>query len=285
MPEIDFDYNPMLYTDTTSGNKYYEIHRQKPLSQFDPTYEIKLAEISGLGMNSNAKYSEPKYERNEIVPLIPAEFVEPSDFGNIREELGTTDYVSGTKEYGFVIGIMAQVIDENGNQVIDENGAPLVAYEKAARSTIQYNTPPPFDTVDDKTTQLWIRGGDRPSGDNFTPGFPLSWNERDYSGIQLMHIENGHDWYWISWGVNETMYFHFLEGTTPSDGGANINDIQKNGPKDWAWGQAGWAFQHDAYILYPGSSLKFHNSGRDSSNTIDTPNGDDYGWPGFTGSR
>jgi hypothetical protein len=292
MPDKNVDYSVgnTLRKDTLSEEQYYIIEEQDTRNNpGSPTYFIKLAEVAD-------------YTRNVSVPLIPASFVEPSDFGDMKgrglvqpsgydgNNNPQWPYVSGTKEYGFVIGIMAQAKGENG-----ETAEP--AYEKAARSTIQYNIPLDysvnpaaltltFDEREGYITQLWIRGGDRPSGDNFTPGFPLSWNEndRDPSGIELMHIENGHDWYWISWGVNETMYFHFLEGTTPNTDGF-ADDLNKNGPKDWAWGQAGWAFQHDAYILYPGSSLKFFPTGQGQSGTIGTPNNNPYEWPGFTGHR
>ncbi len=304
MPEKDFDYTSYyLYTDPVNGDTYYEIERRDAEAKVDPTkptYFIKLAEVAD-------------YTPNASVLLIPASFAEHSDFGNLRESFipPRTDYTSGTKEYGFVIGIMARAIVKDGDNIIAE-AEP--AYEKAARSTVQFNFPTiwnvdhddddstprtnipslPFDERNGYITQLWIRGGDRPSGSNSTPGFPLSWDERDYSGIRLMCIENGHDWYWISWEVNETMYFHFLEGTTPaSQSNAALNDLQNNGPIEWAWGQAGWAFQHDNFRLYPGSSLKFNDStynppgGTPPGWGIETPNLETpFRWPGeFTGKR
>jgi hypothetical protein len=119
--------------------------------------------------------------------------------------------------------------------------------------------------------QVWIRGGDQSTGgNNNTPGFPLSWDESDLSGARLFTSDsstyygdgvNATLWYWISWDVNATAYFHFLAGstlTTNSNTGQNLTDLTndfKQGPRRWCWGKNRWAFQYEMYKLYPGGSI------------------------------
>ncbi len=124
-----------------------------------------------------------------------------------------------------------------------------------------------------KTTQLWLRGGDSKNGDSLTPGFPLSWDENDYDGIRLM-TPDGNNWYWISWEVNATAYFHFIAGTTTTATEA------ENGPLDWSWSKDTWSFQQDKYPLHPGGSVSLSPG----SIVPGSPTGT-YSFPAFTGRR
>jgi hypothetical protein len=151
------------------------------------------------------------------------------------------------------------------------------AYEVAARSVIQF-TPPGFTALPAGRTavQLWIRGGDSSSGDSLAPGFPLSWREDDPNGIRLM-TNNGGKWFWISWEVNASAYFHFIEGTTTTQAEA------LKGPHDWAWLKLKWAYTYEGRLLHPGGSIEFT-----TTSTVPGEVGDGAViWPevGFTGSR
>ncbi len=159
--------------------------------------------------------------------------------------------------------------------IAEAAGASEKAYEVAARSVIQFRNPPALPAAGGggRTTQLWIRGGDSKSGDSLTPGFPLSWDENNYNGIRLM-TPNGTTWYWISWEVNATAYFHFIAGTTTTAAEA------AKGPHSWAWSKDAWSFQQDGYPLHPGGSVSLTTG----STVPGQPSGT-YQFPPFTGSR
>ena len=162
---------------------------------------------------------------------------------------------------GYLYGIMA----ESQKTIDAETYTSQAAYERAARSVIMFR-----DIRDlaywgnlcgasPNTLQLWIRGGDNLSGASLTPGFPLSWSDKDYGGIRLLTrpgsdtANNTGTWYWVTWEVNTAAFFHFIAGSTNND----ITDIQNNGPLEWCWAKSSYAFQHSDYPLYPGGSLVF----------------------------
>jgi len=183
--------------------------------------------------------------------------------------------LGGNTMNGYLYGIRAQAQATNDGATHMEP-----AYEKAARSVIRFNgfsasnlnnndTGNTFTSLineagSTKTIQLWLRGGDGLSGDNLTPGFPLSWNERDYNpgptSIQLLsQISGTDDWYWITWEINaRPAYFHFIAGTTWNDPTSNnLTDIKNNGPINWGWSKNAWSFSQSQYPLRPGESLRF----------------------------
>jgi len=137
------------------------------------------------------------------------------------------------------------------------------AYEKAARSVIRFNditAANNWGTLVNKANakgrdlHLWLRGGDGLSGSSLTPGFPLSWSDKDYKGARLMtkEVSGGKtNYYWITWEVSTQAYFHFIAGTTTSA------DETAKGPLDWGWGKNAWAFQYAEFPLYAGGSLVF----------------------------
>jgi len=182
---------------------------------------------------------------------------------------------------GYLCGIRATA--SNG-------GATATAYEKAARSVIQFND---FNTniggiaslrgiatAGNKELQLWLRGGDKENGSNSTPGFPLSWDENDYNGIQLLTKDGATDnWYWITWGVTANAYTHFIAGTTDTLAQAQA----EKAPLDWVYSKNAWSYLKGQYLLHPGESLTFT---RNTSITQGgTPNGDYEFFGSFTGSR
>jgi hypothetical protein len=143
------------------------------------------------------------------------------------------------------------------------------SYEKAARSVIQFTN---FDGVQNvgnlknlvpngSSLELWLRGGDVISGDNTTPGFPLSWSETDYAGIQML-TKDGDNRYWITWEVNTNAFFHFIAGETGTAAQS------ANGPIRWVWSKNSWTFLKESFPLHPGESLNF-TTGTDVANRPD----------------
>jgi len=192
----------------------------------------------------------------------------PSLGGEPGESVSFTLLQGNANRNGYIFGLSARA---SIGSVQSE-----IVYEKATRSVVAFNfgTVPPNwatqaygatgtlkgrATAMGKALQLWLRGGDDTSGQNSIPGFPLSWNERDYTGIRLMTNTTGLStdtgvWYWMSWEITDTAYFYFIAGTTGDvTNGYNVNQ----GPLDWAWGKNAWAVQQHRYPLYPGGSLEF----------------------------
>lgn len=207
-------------------------------------------------------------------------FAGPFNMGNHKPQ-GVTMPSTGATKYsgpltlgdtgnldGYLYAICAQIYEGNVQQNIK-------AYEKASRSVIMFNdiTEAQFwnngnnnlvgQQGNGNQLQLWIRGGDSTKGESLTPGFPLSWDDKDYSGIRLMtrpgtSSTNTGTWYWVSWEVNTTAYFHFIAGVTPNNAtGTALTDIQNNGPTKWSWAKNAWALQYSEFCLYPGGSLLF----------------------------
>jgi hypothetical protein len=162
------------------------------------------------------------------------------------------------------------------------------AYEVAARSVIRFdniNQLKNWEADGNLTAQaaakarqlhLWLRGGERNSGESLTLGFPLSWSDDDYTGARLMTREGTlNNWYWITWEVTSQAYFHFVAGTV-----STALEAEK-GPHDWTWAKNSWSFQHEEYPLYPGSSLSFSRG----TEVTHPATGDIEFYDTFSGSR
>ena len=179
------------------------------------------------------------------------------------------DGIAPNDNYGYIVGIRVEVskTDPNGNT------HTAVAYNVATRSVIVFEEPVPLPPVGaGKVSKLWLRGGAR---NGSSPGFPLSWDERDPAGIQLMGrhestywedvgYSSAVRWWWDTWNLRAPAYFHFVAGTVPTvtddTSPANIsrmNDVAANGPLEWAWSEGGWSYMYESFPLYPGTSLKF----------------------------
>jgi len=165
---------------------------------------------------------------------------------------------------GYLYGIRAEA----------SNGAySETAYERASRSVIMFFKISDVGYWSNLVTQaggasnlqLWIRGGDDTSGSNLTPGFPLSWNEKDLNGIRCLTNAGADTRYWVTWEVNTPAYFHFIAGRT-----ANTMTDPEKGPLSWSWAKNSWALQYREYPLYPGGSLVFYHTTRVSSPATST---------------
>jgi len=157
------------------------------------------------------------------------------------------------------------------------NSSPV--YETASRSVIMFNNISEADkwgTLEGiagvgNTLHLWIRGGDDQEGSNVTPGFPMTWSDKDYKGARLMSGTRNGIKYWISWQVTVPLYFHFVAGTAYTNPNATqLTDIQNNGPLSWGWAKNAWSFQHKEYPLYPGGSLLLYVNTRVENPATDT---------------
>ena len=112
--------------------------------------------------------------------------------------------------------------------------------------------------------QIWVTGGDSPSGGNSIEPFPMSWG--DFSKFKLMKYDSGKEsnkvrgkWYWITWDLSAPAYHGFVAGDVPAD-------AQEAGPTTYYAGECSWNPLKSYYILYPGETLRMqlasgHNHG------------------------
>jgi hypothetical protein len=156
------------------------------------------------------------------------------------------------KTSGFKYGIIATAAKDSKMET---------AYEAAYRSALIYNgIAADSDVGDGKHVQIWVRGGDSTlPGQNMTPGFPISWDERDYKGIRLMtkdtSLTSG-SWYWVTWELTATAYVHFIEGSTPEGVNSGYGKDAENGPLQWKWSKNGWTFMYAHFPLFPGENRR-----------------------------
>lgn len=162
-----------------------------------------------------------------------------------------------------------------------KNSATSHSYEYAARTVLKFEISS-GDGYDDEQgnaeteiienwkklkiedLQIWVTGGDSPSGGNSIEPFPMSWG--DFSKFKLMKYDSGKEsgkvrgkWYWITWDLSAPAYHGFVAGDVPSD-------AQNNGPKIYYAGECSWNPLKSYYILYPGETLRMqlasgHNDG------------------------
>jgi large repetitive protein len=192
-------------------------------------------------------------------------------------QLGVTNNLNG---YLYGIRAVSALSGTNSNPV----------YETASRSVIMFNNIAEannWSTLEGKagggnTLHLWIRGGDDQDGSNVTPGFPITWSDKDYKGARLMTGARDGIKYWISWEVTVPLYFHFVAGTAYTTPNATqLTDIQNYGPLQWGWAKNAWSFQHKEYPLYPGGSLLLYRNTR-----VENPATDNFEfYDTFSGSR
>ena len=112
--------------------------------------------------------------------------------------------------------------------------------------------------------QIWVTGGDSPSGGNSIEPFPMSWG--DFSKFKLMKYDSGKEsgkvrgkWYWITWDLSAPAYHGFVAGDVPAK-------AQEAGPTTYYAGECSWNPLKSYYILYPGETLRMqlasgHNDG------------------------
>ncbi|MDR0443730.1 MAG: hypothetical protein LBH44_10010 [Treponema sp.] len=213
------------------------------------------------------------------------------NFGTVATSTAGTTYTTMNS----AIGLGATATDQNGYLYCisaiaykTTTDTSETSFETAARSVVRINainSVPSWGNITSATqtggnkVQLWMRGGDGLSGNNLTPGFPLSWDDKDPKGIKLMtETGTGGNWYWITWDVADRAFIHFVLGTTstPAD--------LANGPHKWAWIRDHWAFQNDKFPLYAGGSLLFTTGTGGTVTTTNATNQVSFGTI-FTGSR
>ena len=162
-----------------------------------------------------------------------------------------------------------------------KNSATSHSYEYAARTVLKFEISS-GDGYDDsqgnaeteiiengiklkiEDLQIWVTGGDSPSGGNSIEPFPMSWG--DFSKFKLMKYDSGKEsgkvrgkWYWITWDLSAPAYHGFVAGDVPAD-------AQEAGPTTYYAGECSWNPLKSYYILYPGETLRMqlasgHNDG------------------------
>ncbi|MDY4523556.1 MAG: hypothetical protein SPE03_00850 [Treponema sp.] len=162
-----------------------------------------------------------------------------------------------------------------------KNSATSHSYEYAARTVLKFEISS-GDGYDDsqgnaeteiiengiklkiEDLQIWVTGGDSPSGGNSIEPFPMSWG--DFSKFKLMKYDSGKEsnkvrgkWYWITWDLSAPAYHGFVAGDVPAD-------AQEAGPTTYYAGECSWNPLKSYYILYPGETLRMqlasgHNHG------------------------
>lgn len=162
-----------------------------------------------------------------------------------------------------------------------KNSATSHSYEYAARTVLKFEISS-GDGYDDEQgnaeteiienwkklkiedLQIWVTGGDSPSGGNSIEPFPMSWG--DFSKFKLMKYDSGKEsdkvrgkWYWITWDLSAPAYHGFVAGDVPAD-------AQEAGPTTYYAGECSWNPLKSYYILYPGETLRMqlasgHNHG------------------------
>ncbi|MDR0374846.1 MAG: hypothetical protein LBH85_03895 [Treponema sp.] len=220
-------------------------------------YTIAIAEqplTARLRIDCRTPGAEIRYgmEDNETSDIKTSEGTPPTARGITMPTVISTSYTgaltlgnASNKTSGFKYGIIATA---------EKDGKTETACEAAYRSVLIYGGIALDDGLgDEKTVQLWVRGGDSTlPGQNMTPGFPISWDDSDYKGIRLMTKDDDvGGWYWVTWELATAAYVHFVEGSTPE----TVNDAQ-NGPLRWKWSKNAWTLQHAYFPLFPGENRK-----------------------------
>lgn len=154
--------------------------------------------------------------------------------------IGATD-----SEYGYIYRI---------NATAKKTGvADVTAYEFAYRSVYTLTNVPTGDVGGENNyKQLWVRGGDLPSGGLSISSYPVSWDTAQFDKVRAM-TSSGTTWYWVSWEINKAAFLQPLRGNIPSD-------VEENGPKVWCWGMQSYipGIPKGLDPLYPGHSLAFN---------------------------
>ncbi len=173
----------------------------------------------------------------------------------------TINDLATNKQYTSAFDIGDATYYDRGLKYIIKAGTTsnsFTSYETAFRSVLVFNDANEqiiqnldgYSNVANVVEQPWIRGGDSITGSTMTPGFPLSWDETDYSGVRLLSNHLGRVWYWSSWEVSVPAFLRPLLGSTPTD----IEDARDNGPLVWGWGKNAWIPFAEYYPLFPGES-------------------------------
>lgn len=179
-------------------------------------YDLNHVEVASSGTDPGA------------YPAIPADPDSGDTLYGAPFEIGTASLTRGNKYF-----MKAAAIKDGVSAVASE-----AAFRTMARFDFGVNTPNRGEqsvtngtgTITGTACSLWIRGGDARSGTVTTPGFPLSWDDRDLDKIRLMTADGTQQWYWMTWEIGVTTYALFILGKTP----ATLADAEL-GPAWYGW--------------------------------------------------
>lgn len=255
--------------------------------------KVEMPETASMKISCRTPFADIKYNVNSVessevkVNDVVYHNTKTSD-ATVQEP--TTSYNQNTK-----VPIGSEISTGNGTTKFDnakglkiaiaaqsqKNSKTSRSYEYAARTVLKFEISS-GDGYDDgqgnaeteiiengkklkiEDLQIWVTGGDSPSGGNSIEPFPMSWG--DFSKFKLMKYDSGKEsgkvrgkWYWITWDLSAPAYHGFVAGDVPSD-------AQNNGPKIYYAGECSWNPLKSYYILYPGETLRMqlasgHNHG------------------------
>lgn len=254
---------------------------------------VEMPETASMKISCRTPSATIKYFAN----LKESDEVQVNDvvYHNTKTSDATVQEPTNSYEQNTEVTIGSEISTGNGKTKFDnakglkiaiaaqsqKNSATSHSYEYAARTVLKFEISS-GDGYDDnqgnaeteinengknlkiEDLQIWVTGGDSPSGGNSIEPFPMSWG--DFSKFKLMKYDSGKEsgkvrgkWYWITWDLSAPAYHGFVAGDVPSD-------AQNNGPKIYYAGECSWNPLKSYYILYPGETLRMqlasgHNDG------------------------
>ena len=255
--------------------------------------KVEMPETASMKISCRTPDATIKYFAN----LKESDEVQVNDvvYHNTKTSDATVQEPTNSYEQNIEVTIGSEISTGNGKTKFDnakglkiaiaaqsqKNSDTSHSYEYAARTVLKFEISS-GDGYDDgqgnaeteiiengknlkvEDLQIWVTGGDSPSGGNSIEPFPMSWG--DFSKFKLMKYDSGKEsgkvrgkWYWITWDLSAPAYHGFVAGDVPAD-------AQEAGPTTYYAGECSWNPLKSYYILYPGESLRMqlasgHNDG------------------------
>ena len=271
----------------------YEIYWEDNETKNTENAKVRIPETASMKISCRTPDADIKYDVNS--EESSEEKVNDVVYHNTKTFDATVDEPTNSYEQNIEVTIGSEISTGNGKTKFDnakglkiaivaqskKNSETSYSYEYAARTVLKFEISS-GDGYDDEQgnaeteiiengeklkiedLQIWVTGGDSPSGGNSIDTFPLSWG--DFSKFKLMKYDSGKEvgkvrgkWYWITWDLSAPAYHGFVAGDVPSD-------AQNKGPKTCYAGECSWNPLKTYYILYPGETLRMqlasgHNDG------------------------
>lgn len=271
----------------------YEIYWEDNATKNTKNAKVRMPETASMKISCRTPDADIKYDVNS--EESSEEEVNDVVYHETKTTDATVDEPTNSYEQNIEVTIGSKISTDNGKTKFDnakglkiaitaqsqKNSETSHSYEYATRTVLKFEISS-GDGYDDgqgnaeteiiengeklkiEDLQIWVTGGDSPSGGNSIDTFPLSWG--DFSKFKLMKYDSGKEvgkvrgkWYWITWDLSAPAYHGFVAGDVPSD-------AQNKGPKTCYAGECSWNPLKTYYILYPGETLRMqlasgHNDG------------------------
>lgn len=273
--------------------KDYEIYWEEGVTKNTKNAKVRMPETASMKISCRTPNATIKYFAN----LKESDEVKVNDvvYHNTKTSDATVKEPTNSYEQNTEVTIGSEISTGYWKTKFDnakglkiaiaaqsqKNSATSHSYEYAARTVLKFEISS-GDGYDDsqgnaeteiiengkelkiEDLQIWVTGGDSPSGGNSIEPFPMSWG--DFSKFKLMKYDSGKEsnkvrgkWYWITWDLSAPAYHGFVAGDVPAD-------AQEAGPTTYYAGECSWNPLKSYYILYPGETLRMqlasgHNHG------------------------